>query len=184
MIERDRIAFEAALEATEKLGFEYIQQIENNEITAYLSIVITDINYDRLKQVEKLYAISPSEERTRGGESHYIFLLSQPTNTKLAIKTAENLSLLYGASYTFATFFSGNSVITPMSSATISTRQINKLFTHRVLTDSVNETKLKTVNEIPLAEIQSILKDATEYDHILNIIPNVGTPFEYVYEKL
>lgn len=184
VIERDQVAFDEALQITGKTWYEYLQTIENNEIVWYYTITLVNIGPERIHTVKDLYNITPNEKRSRGEDSdtHHLFFLSQSVNTKLAHKLAENLSQLYQAKFCFHTFYSVTCTRDHLNKEAIAPRAISRLFVQRTLTDSVNEGKLRVVNEYPLSDIQEILKKHDAFDKVLNRVPWHWTVFEYVYD--
>jgi len=185
-IERDEDKFVEALGVTGKLGYEYPQHIERNEITWYYTLILKWVPSERIETVTEIYGITPNEKRSRLAEEwdHYLFFLTQQVNEKTAHKIGENLSKLYWGGYIFHTFYKGNSEVRIIQQEAHTPRSILRLFTERNLCDSVNEGKLRIVNEYPIGEIQKYLKRSERFDKLLNRIPHHGTAFEYVHDIL
>ena len=186
VIERDEERFLEALAATWKLGYEFPQHIEKNEITGYNTIILKDIAADRVKEVTELYHITPNERRWRLPEEgeHYIFYLTQQVNEKLANKIGEVLSTLYTSKYVFHTFYKGTAQVRIIQEEGLTPRSVTRLFFERNLCDSINEGKLRIVNDYLLEDIQKHLQKNERYDKLLNRVPGFWTPFEYVHDIL
>lgn len=186
VIERDKSVFEEALSTTWKLWYEYLQNVDNNEISSYYSITLMSIDEKRIEDVKRLYSILPNERRIRWENEwvYYTFFLSQSVNVKLAHKLADNLSQLYQSPFYFHTLYSENSKIEVFHKEAITPRAIWRIFVQRNLTDSVNEWKLRIVNDYKIEQIQSLLSRHEDFDDVLNRVPWYWTAFEYVYDIL
>jgi hypothetical protein len=96
VLEFDKNAFESAIEITGEQWYEFIQEFSRNDITAYRTIVLPNISLERLKEVEELYHITPTETRKFSDDDiHYIFESVKALPKSRAIRFANTLSELY-----------------------------------------------------------------------------------------
>lgn len=186
ILEFDKNAFESAIEITAQQWYEFIQEFSRNEITAYRTVVLPNIPPDRLKQVEDLYNIKPTEIRTISeNDTHYIFESIKSLAKARAMRFASTLSDLYLTQYQFYTIYAPQCKEIVQSGKKILDSPLYIFTEERVYADSVNsDLEIYANSVVKIADVLKKLHIDHPYDEVLNTVPWQGKPFAVALKHL
>jgi hypothetical protein len=186
VLEFDKNAFESAIEITGEQWYEFIQEFSRNDITAYRTIVLPNISSERLKEVEELYHITPTETRKFSDDDiHYIFESVKALPKSRAIRFANTLSELYINDYQFHTFYAPQCQEIVQTGNKIVDTPIHTYIDDAAYADSVNTDLEVYVNSS--VNIEDVLKKLhlnLPYDDTLNLVPGQWRPFAFALKHL
>lgn len=186
----DEIEAKSVFHSSGIIGIEYNHTINGSVIKFYNTIVFqTRLAswVDRVEEVEKLYGVIPSEIRTKGEVTYFMYkILGQWLLKQSAIKVAMWLSSILDMEYQWGIIpeFQADSceskhgVIKPVViKHIIDTTLIN-------IADSVSETQAERCNDINIGEVVEAMWTGDLYDLVLNIVPEIGKPYNYAVAKM
>lgn len=186
VLEFDKNSFQSAIEITGDQWYEFIQEFSRNDITAYRTIVLPNISPERLKQVEELYQITPTETRKFSDDDiHYIFESVKALPKSRAIRFANTLSEIYINDYQFYTFYAPQCQEIVQTGKKVVDSPLHAYTDEQSYADSVN-TDLETYvnSSVKIEDVLNKLHLNLPYDNILNIVPWHGKPFALALKHL